>query len=277
MHQRCFCFAVWVFVSLCCTPVLQGAVTTEVVLTGDSITGGGVGYADEFSALLPDSTYVGRGGLTADGYVNERDTVTGLNYAEQVADLNPDTIVFMLGINDAMSSDVSGSYFQFYRRLSTAFDTFDMSTASHVLILSILPIDETLASWVGAGVPGTNDRVNGTGGTDPTDVSFGYNSWLQREVGLRNGDGDASPIYQYIDLNSGFSMNYLDTDGLHLTDMNPSNDPVAGGGGKSGSGQPWLANAAFASVTAVPEPSPVLSICFLLAGLAVSRSIRRAF
>ena len=261
------CLVVCFLLSICwqaeAAPVL-----TNVVLAGDSQTKNGItnfGYEDEFATLVANypmftSMAFGVPGLTGSAFV------TG-GHAGDVVNATPNFVVLMLGINDALKGSTpafpnrSEDAYDLWRGgISGGLDLIDGSTATNVIILSILPIDETAPQFNGQiDGPGTNLRLtgDGTNTNDPETLTFGYNPWLEREVGLRNtaNAGGAGPTYEYIDLFTGFDTNLLDPDGLHLT----------------GAGQQWLANRV-GSAVGIPEPS---SFLFLAMTGGVVISLRR--
>lgn len=228
----------------------------RVILTGDSITVGSVGYADEFADLVSgvpglESDFAGQPGV---GGYEYRDG----NFATAVTDKNPDVIVFMLGINDALKvstveypNRALGQFQAFTRGVEDAFNQFDTSTASRVIVLSLLPIDETVVSKrFTADGPDTNLRIVND-----------YNPWLVQEVDNRNAFAPDLPSYEYVDLFSQFPIGLLDSDGLHLSD------------GEMG-GQQWLANAVLGNVTAVPEPSSFVALLLLSIGAITIPRVR---
>lgn len=246
-----------------------------VVLTGDSLTDPGppAGYAglldlddlDEFETVakagLRAEQYNGAGSHDTDADGNP--VVT--NFGQLVVDLNPDTIVFMMGANDALPTEApssNGRLNQFKNNVGGrdgrpeypgAFGLFEASTASRVIVLSLLPVDEAAIAETSFGNttnrgPGMNQRI-----TD------GYNPWLKEQAMLR-------PNFEYLDLHTrilddigidNWKQNFL-VDGLHL----------------SPAGNQWLANQV---ATAVPEPSSALSLTLLtcvFGGLRWSRRKR---
>ena len=242
----------------------------KVVLTGDSITAGvtppggvndGGGYGEEFATLVAGSTAVtsseviGAGSLQSEGYMG---VLTGAttNYGQlstdAVAGLTPSKIVFMLGTNDsfqvsslAYRQTLFNNHITSERSLphpESAFDLFEASDATEVIVLSILPVSEA--------VSGT--RVSGEDGTKWTDRIAEYNLMLQTEANAR-------AKFRYVDVNTAikkepnWETQLLASDGYHLTTL----------------GQEWLANVVFTEVTAVPEPSAFacLSVALFLGTL----------
>ncbi len=220
-----------------CSLALLGAVLSTspvfsgpVVVTGDSIT---VSYAPH----VPNFQSVSLGGLRAATYVGQTSAST-TNYAQDVVDLNPETIVFMLGTNDSVPTNSTDYRFTLFKtHVDTAFDLFEQSTASRVIVLSILPADE-------AAIASTFGNQYGTGMNSRVDDD--YNPWLAAQAAAR-------PKFEYLDLNSAMQSNanwrrdWLHADGLHLVD---------------GAGEQWLANQV-SNAVAVPEPSPFLSLSLL--------------
>lgn len=214
-----------------------------VVLTGDSIT---VGYAP----YVPGAMSVAQSSLDASSYVGA--TAGQPNRAQMVKDLNPDTIVFMLGANDSLRNTADKDvWLSLYKsNVSTAFDLFEMSTATRVIVLSILPVVEdainnTYSPLDSGGMPdgslgiGMNSRVEND-----------FNPWLQSQVASR-------AKFEYLDVRTAMlSHPTWATDLLHPDGLHPS-DPV---------GQQWLASQVSA---AVPEPSSFLFLA-LVSILAVS-------
>lgn len=219
---------------------LAATLAGPAVLTGDSIT---VSYASH----LPNYQSAAQGGLSAGSYMGQNSGST-TNYAQNVVDMNPDTIVFMLGANDSVANSLTAYRFtQFKTHIDTAFDMFEQSTASRVIVVSILPADETA-------IASTYGSQNGTGMNSRVDSD--YNPWLMAEAAAR-------PKFEYMDLNTSIQsnanwrQNWLHADGLHLTDS---------------AGERWLANQV-ADVVAVPEPSSFLAVALSLALLEVRRRI----
>ena len=211
-----------------------------VVLTGDSIT---VSYAPH----VPNFQSVAQGGLVAGSYLGQTSSST-TNFAQNVVNLNPDTIVFMLGANDSVATNSTAYRFTLFQtHIDTAFDLFEQSSASRVIVLSILPVDE-------ASITSTYGSKNGTGMNSR--VNTDYNPWLAAEAAAR-------PKFEYLDLNTAIQSNanwrqdWLHAYGLHLVD---------------GAGEQWLANQV-ANAVAVPEPSPLAGLALILVVLGARRRI----
>ena len=248
-----------------------------IVLSGDSLTDPEppTGYAGLLDLTdLDVFETIARGGLRAEQYngVAASDTDDDgnpvfINYGQLVVDLDPATIVFLLGANDALPTEdpafPDGRLNQFKRNVGGregrpdfpgVFGLFEASTASRVIVLSLLPVDEaaiantTFGNNTNRG-PGMNQRI-----TD------GYNPWLQEQAMLR-------PNFEYLDLHTqvideigldNWKQDYL-VDGLHLSAI----------------GNQWLANKVAAA--AVPEPSSALNVSLLtciFGGLRWSRRKR---
>lgn len=232
------------FVFMSVANALSGAnvMAGPVVLTGDSIT---VGYAPYVTGAMT----VAASSLDASSYVGA--TAGQENRAQMVKDLNPETIVFMLGSNDALRNTTNKDVWlnQYKYNLSTAFDLFEMSTATRVIVLSILPVvEESINSTYSP--TDSNGNPDGTMGIGMNDrIETEYNPWLQSQVASRDK-------FEYLDVrtamlsNPNWASELLHPDGLH-----PS----------SPTGQQWLASQVS---SAVPEPSS-----FLFLGLVSVLSI----
>lgn len=245
-----------------------------VVLTGDSLTDPALptGYA----ALLDlddmdDFETIAKGGLRAEQYngAAAHDTDTDgnpviTNFGQLVVDLDPDTIVFLLGANDALPtenpSSPDGRLNQFKRNVGGrdgrpeypgAFGLFEASTASQVIVVSLLPVDEMAIAETTFG----NDTNRGPGMNQR--IIDGYNPWLKEQAMLRTN-------FEYLDLHTrildeigidNWKQNFL-LDGLHLNEA----------------GNQWIANQVTA---AIPEPSAALSLTLLTCALGGLRWSRR--
>jgi hypothetical protein len=138
-----FLALIFCFVLHCALVTQAEAAQVTVVPTGDSITEAYHNYypiantANFFSSTDSDVTFntFGMPGITAPmyaGHASYQSTVH--DYAQDVADANPDVIVFMLGTNDVFYTNGFQDY-QTY--IPEIFDHW--KNVSHVIVASVLP------------------------------------------------------------------------------------------------------------------------------------------